>query len=99
VCIKEYGVFTDDKLNNLYCGHLQLTLSINSIICLMFQISEKCSRSVNKCSELEKEVLELNQEKKVLCEKTLKYDQLLDQKRRIEDIVDQMKSTEVFILY
>ncbi|XP_060853971.1 rho-associated protein kinase 2-like [Rhopalosiphum padi] len=57
-------------------------------------ISEKCNRSINRCSELEKEVLVLNQEKKVLCEKTLKYDQLLDQKRRIEDIVDQMKSTE-----
>jgi len=53
---------------------------------------------MNKCSELEKEVLVLNQEKKVLCEKTLKYDQLLDQKRRIEEIVDQMKSTEVFRL-
>jgi len=48
---------------------------------------------------LEKEVLVLNQEKKVLCEKTLKYDQLFDQKRRIEEIVDQMKSTEVFRLY
>lgn len=57
-------------------------------------ISEKCNRSINKCSELEKEVLVLNQEKKVLCEKTLKYDQLLDQKRRIEDIVDQLKNTE-----
>uniref|UniRef100_A0A2S2NYI8 Uncharacterized protein n=1 Tax=Schizaphis graminum TaxID=13262 RepID=A0A2S2NYI8_SCHGA len=57
-------------------------------------ISEKCNRSINRCSELEKEVLVLNQEKKVLCEKTLKYDQLLDQKRRIEDIVDQMKSSE-----
>ncbi|CAI6362973.1 unnamed protein product [Macrosiphum euphorbiae] len=57
-------------------------------------ISEKCNRTINKCSELEKEVIVLNQEKKVLCEKTLKYDQLLDQKRRIEDIVDQMKSTE-----
>ncbi|XP_022167452.1 coiled-coil domain-containing protein 150-like isoform X1 [Myzus persicae] len=57
-------------------------------------ISEKYNRSINKCSELEKEVLVLSQEKKVLCEKTLKYDQLLDQKRRIEDIVDQMKSTE-----
>ncbi|KAL4092325.1 hypothetical protein QTP88_026848 [Uroleucon formosanum] len=57
-------------------------------------IAEKCNRSINKCSELEKEVIVLNQEKKVLCEKTLKYDQLLDQKRRIENIVDQMKSTE-----
>ncbi|XP_008185728.2 microtubule-associated tumor suppressor 1 homolog [Acyrthosiphon pisum] len=57
-------------------------------------IAEKCNKSINKCSELEKEVIVLNQEKKVLCEKTLKYDQLLDQKRRIEDIVDQMKSTE-----
>ncbi|XP_060880545.1 meiosis-specific nuclear structural protein 1-like isoform X1 [Metopolophium dirhodum] len=57
-------------------------------------IAEKCNRSINKCSELEKEVLVLNQEKKVLCEKTLKYDQLLDQKRGIEDIVDQMKSTQ-----
>jgi len=44
---------------------------------------------------MEKELLVLNQEKKVLCEKTLKYDNLLDQKRRIEDIVNQMKSTEV----
>ncbi|XP_016662532.1 myosin-J heavy chain-like [Acyrthosiphon pisum] len=57
-------------------------------------IAEKCNRSINKCSELEKEVLVLNQEKKVLCGKTLKYDQLLDQKRKIEDIVDQMKSTQ-----
>ncbi|XP_022175593.1 uncharacterized protein PFB0765w-like [Myzus persicae] len=57
-------------------------------------IAEKCNRSINKCCELEKEVLVLNQEKKVLCEKTLKYDQLLDQKRKIEGIVDQMKSTE-----
>ncbi|XP_060875400.1 microtubule-associated tumor suppressor 1 homolog [Metopolophium dirhodum] len=57
-------------------------------------IAEKCNRSINKCNELEKEVIVLNQEKKVLCEKTLKYDQLLDQKRRIEDIVDQMKNTE-----
>jgi hypothetical protein len=32
----------------------------------------------------------------VLCDKTLKYDQLLDQKRRIEEIVNQMKCTEVF---
>lgn len=64
----------------------------------MFQIAEKCNESINKCSELEKEILVLNQEKQVLCEKTLKYDQLLDQKRRIEEIVDQMKSTEVFRL-
>ncbi|XP_060880546.1 calponin homology domain-containing protein DDB_G0272472-like isoform X2 [Metopolophium dirhodum] len=61
---------------------------------ILSQIAEKCNRSINKCSELEKEVLVLNQEKKVLCEKTLKYDQLLDQKRGIEDIVDQMKSTQ-----
>jgi len=44
---------------------------------------------------LEKEILILNQENKTLCEKTLKYDHLLDQKRRIEEIVNQMKSTEV----
>lgn len=47
---------------------------------------------------MEKEVLALNQEKNILQEKTLKYDQLLDQKRRIEEIIDQMKSKEV-ILY
>lgn len=47
---------------------------------------------------MEKEVLALNQEKNILQEKTVKYDQLLDQKRRIEEIIDQMKSKEV-ILY
>lgn len=47
---------------------------------------------------MEKEVLALNQEKNILQEKTIKYDQLLDQKRRIEEIIDQMKSKEV-ILY
>lgn len=46
---------------------------------------------------MEKEILVLNQENKVLREKTLKYNQLLDQKRRIEDIINQMKSTEVMI--
>lgn len=58
-------------------------------------MTEKYKKTVDKCSELEKEVLVLNQEKKVLREKTSKYDQLLDQKRRIEDIINQMKSTEV----
>lgn len=58
-------------------------------------MTEKYNKTIDKCSEFEKEILVLNQEKKVLCEKTLKYDQLLDQKRRIEDIINQMKSTEV----
>lgn len=53
------------------------------------------NETINKCCELEKEILVLNQEKKALVEKTLKYDQLLDQKRRIEDIVDEMKNAEV----
>lgn len=56
------------------------------------------NKTIDKCSELEKELLLINQEKKVLCEKTLKYDQLLDQKRRIENIVNQMKSAEVLKL-
>lgn len=55
------------------------------------------NETINKCCEFEKEILVLNQEKKALLEKTLKYDQLLDQKRRIEDIVNEMKSSEVCI--
>lgn len=55
------------------------------------------NETINKCREFEKEILVLKQEKKALLEKTLKYDQLLDQKRRIEDIVNQMKSDEVCI--
>lgn len=37
----------------------------------------------------------LNQEKKLLYEKHSKYDQLLDQKQRIEEIVNHMKDNEV----
>lgn len=65
---------------------------------LIYKITERYNKTINTCSELEKEVLALNQEKNILQEKTLKYDQLLDQKRRIEEIIDQMKSKEV-ILY
>lgn len=53
------------------------------------------NETINKCCEFEKEILVLNKEKKLLQEKTSKYDQLLDQKRRIEEIVNQMKSSEV----
>lgn len=56
------------------------------------------NKTIDKCTKLEKDLLLLEQEKKSLCEKTLKYDQLLDQKRRIEDIVNQMKNTEVLIV-
>lgn len=65
---------------------------------LIYKITERYNKTINTCSELEKEVLALNQEKNILQEKTLKYDQLLDQKRRIEEIIDQMKCKEV-ILY
>lgn len=59
-------------------------------------MTERYNKTIDKCSELEKEILILNQENQTLREKTLKYDHLLDQKRRIEDIVNEMKSTEVF---
>lgn len=65
---------------------------------LIYKITERYNQTINTCSDLEKEMLALNQEKNILQEKTLKYDQLLDQKRRIEEIIDQMKSKEV-ILY
>ncbi|XP_050534860.1 putative autophagy-related protein 11 [Daktulosphaira vitifoliae] len=51
-------------------------------------------KTVEKCHKLENEILLLEEEKKSCVEKTTKYDQLLDQKRRIEEIVNQMKNSE-----
>ncbi|VVC30517.1 Hypothetical protein CINCED_3A001632 [Cinara cedri] len=58
-------------------------------------INEKYNKVIDKSIKLENEIAVLKQEKNVLCEKTLKYDHLLDQKRRIEDIVNQMRSAEI----
>ncbi|XP_050437202.1 uncharacterized protein MCAP_0864-like isoform X2 [Adelges cooleyi] len=50
--------------------------------------------TIKKCCQLESDMLLVDHEKKALNEKTVRYDQLLDQKRRIEEIVNEMKNKE-----